>query len=250
MTLVTGGDAVVTDKGADTMECRILLSEWLPIWECLGLRYIPAEPIGSATVAEWIDTIDGKSSRAVEAAMSEAARTEPGYMVRWDCCAGWAIKRQMSDLGEAEDRWPDTIDDPRLCDILFDCAGIYGVERKISLYRRPWVQALMVDGWPLEFRCYYSDRDLQGVSSYYPQRPLPERYEAHAQVLVDLTDPLVGAGARDFSADWLYPDDGGKPLLIECGPPHERGAHPCCFKPGEIRGIALVDRNEHRGFEL
>lgn len=234
------------------MECRILLSEWLPIWRWTDLRYIPAEAIGSATVAEWVEAVDGKWPPAVQAAMAEATRTGPEDMVRWDCCCGWAIKHQMGDLGEAEDRWPETLDDPRLCDILFACAGIYGMEKQIALYRRPWVQALMVDGWPLEFRAYYRDGELQGISSYYPQRPLDDCYETHARVLEDLTDALVGRGARDFSADWLYPAAGGHPMLIECGPPHQlqHGAHPCCFKPGEISGIALVDRNDHRGFDL
>ena len=34
-------------------------------------------------------------------------------------------------------------------------------------------------------------------------------------------------------------------LFLEGGPPHELGAHMCCFRPGEIDGgVALEDRNE------
>ena len=33
-------------------------------------------------------------------------------------------------------------------------------------------------------------------------------------------------------------------LFLEGGPSHRHGAHPCCFEPGHIDGIALEDRNE------
>ena len=35
-------------------------------------------------------------------------------------------------------------------------------------------------------------------------------------------------------------------LFLEGGPPHELGAHPCCFREGRISGVALEDRNGGR----
>ncbi len=227
------------------LESRILLSEWLPILDAAGVPHIPAVPIGSATVAEWLEAIDGLWPRAVEEAMLEAARSEPGHMVRWDCCASEDLKCYMArpDLAspklEQRAKAPPTCDDPRLCDILFDCAGIYGMEQQIALYRRPWWQAYMEGGWPVEFRVFYRGGELQGVSSYYPQRPLAEEYEHDANVCAAMAGRIAAQGPRDFSADMLLMENGRQLVVIECGPPHERGAHPCCFRPGEISGIVL-----------
>ena len=52
-----------------------------------------------------------------------------------------------------------------------------------------------------------------------------------------------------FTADFIVT---GKDeiLFLEGGPPHELGAHPCCFQPGEIQGVALENRNlENRNLE-
>ena len=43
------------------------------------------------------------------------------------------------------------------------------------------------------------------------------------------------------------PENGSDPeegiLFLEGGPPHELGAHLCCFREGRISGVALEDRN-------
>ena len=44
-----------------------------------------------------------------------------------------------------------------------------------------------------------------------------------------------------FTADFIATAEGI--LLLEGGPPHELGAHPCCFQEGQISGVALEDRN-------
>jgi hypothetical protein len=229
-------------------EFRILLSDWLPIWEAAVLPYVPLEQVGSATVREWVDAVEGVWSSNVQIAMAAAAQTPDGYMVRWDCCCAedlkWAMDKQQPGY-----RYPHTADDCRFFSILEDCSAIYGEEKQIPLWRRPWIDATDVDGWPLEFRVFYLGGDLQGVSSYYPQRPLPDHYQEEAQEVAALSGRLAEQGPRDFTADWLYSADDGAPLLIECGPPHlpvGGGAHPCCFKSGEVCGIALTDRNSPR----
>ena len=45
-----------------------------------------------------------------------------------------------------------------------------------------------------------------------------------------------------FSADFLVTLD-SRVLFLEGGPPHGLGAHSCCFRPGEIEGVAFEDRN-------
>ena len=46
-----------------------------------------------------------------------------------------------------------------------------------------------------------------------------------------------------FTADFLVTREGNEVLFIEGGPPHHFGAHPCCFRFGEIEGVALTGRN-------
>ena len=48
----------------------------------------------------------------------------------------------------------------------------------------------------------------------------------------------------NFTADFIATGEGM--LFIEDGPPHELGAHPCCFREGRISGAALEDRNGGR----
>ncbi len=52
-----------------------------------------------------------------------------------------------------------------------------------------------------------------------------------------------------FTADFIVTSK-DEILFLEGGPPHELGAHPCCFQPGEIQGVALENRNlENRNLE-
>ena len=47
-----------------------------------------------------------------------------------------------------------------------------------------------------------------------------------------------------FTADFVMTEDEGV-MLLEGGPPHFAGAHPCCFKQrGAIKGMALDGQDE------
>ena len=104
-----------------------------------------------------------------------------------------------------------------------------------------------------------NDGKIKGISSYYPQRPLIE-FKGHLDTVREYTERLAEAAPTPFlwplahrpdfisekgvhfTADFMSTADGI--LFLEGGPPHEMGAHPCCFIPGNIEGVALADRNE------
>ena len=244
------------DLGREPDFCE-LISEWLPWWEEAGLPYIPVEEIGRAPAEEWLAGIEDLWSPAVSKSMKAASETDPNAMVRWDHCSGDYLKLMMDGGASSfSGRVPKTLDDIRFYELteLFICH--HGLQAEIILWRRPWVRGQVVDGYPLEFRAYVFDGQIQGVSSYYPQRPLPAIHVREAQQVWALTERLLGLGPpgsqdspreslgsrpRDFTCDWLVRED-GQAIIIECGPPHiptKPWAHPCCFRTGEVEGIAL-----------
>ena len=114
---------------------------------------------------------------------------------------------------------------------------------------------------PVESRAFVRDGGVLGISSYYPQRPLPE-FPAHIQAVREQTEMLINAvrtpfqwhvepslrgldkDGVHFTADFIATAEGM--IFLEGGPPHELGAHPCCFREGRISGVALEDRNGGR----
>lgn len=239
----------------------VRLSRWLELWECYGVAgqdYIAAIEIGRVRAQGLIDALDGKGAglgqlwdayQAYRAAVPSDARWVP----RWDVCAPDGIKHVMGS-GASDGQWdPEMlnwcIDDPRLIDILFDEMPPQGGEDWwIPLYARPWHQAVVVEGYPVEFRAFILDGDVRGVSSYYPQRPLEDDWLPWAYACWY----VAGQFAQEFpccTMDFLVPEDRigrppspeNPPLWIESGPHHgeARGAHPCCFMPGKTEGIAL-----------
>jgi len=56
-----------------------------------------------------------------------------------------------------------------------------------------------------------------------------------------------GIPMKSFTADFVVTED-DEVLFLEGGPPHTAlwGAHPCCFVPGNVEGVALMNRNEGR----
>lgn len=92
-------------------------------------------------------------------------------MVRWDCCAGEHLKYE---LGTGRPEW------------------------------QPAFQQLVIDDYPVEVRVFAFDGQIQGVSSYYPPRPLPNTPEIQqfcqdAWALSARFLPHVSA----FTVDWM-----------------------------------------------
>ena len=189
-------------------------------------------------------------------------------MLRLDCCAPEFLKHE---LGSGRSDWNPLFTALAIQDLrVFEGLGNYP-RAQVPIWSRPWVKALQCDGYPVEYRAYVRDGALLGISSYYPQRPLDlmpahilavqvgttkliRALQGREIVQPDLDVPTLAILAHQsgeledplglhFTADWLVTQD-DRVLFLEGGPPHERGAHMCCFKPGQIEGVALVDRNE------
>lgn len=217
------------------------LDFWLELAERAGVSHIPAAFSPAFPIAELYDALEGDEApgfaKAMAWAKDELAR--PGrWMVRWECCADDNVKALACAGAEWSLAWTHgEIDSPRL----FDCTA--GETTRLCV--RPWVDALRIDDYPVEFRVFYGPDGYQGVSNYYPQRALPKMMiEVHAARrlayrLTQFADFPIG-----FTADFMVTADDIR--LIEGGPPHHMNgqmlpsAHPCCFAPGKVAGVAFA----------
>lgn len=244
--------------------CPVSLGDWLDLCRRAGVRCVPALKIAEFLREDYLafDQQGEHQERLQEAQQAiRAARLEGEHMMRLDCCFGTEIKYRMGSGEPACLPSFQEIDigDPRAYDIILEYP-----REAVPVWQRPWVRPLVEDGYPVEYRAYVRDGGIQGISSYYPQRPLAEHPE-HLEAVREMTERLIAhAGAPfvwnatpmlyaeqldlsqvHFTADFLV-SEYGDVLFLEGGPPHELGAHPCCFRPGEISGIALECRPEER----
>ena len=210
-----------------------------------------------------------KELAKVQDALEGAGEGALRLMVRADFCAPAEVKYR---LGKGKPDW-----DPEMLDFLCGDMRMYDLLEQyprllVPVWTRPWVDAKVEDGYPVEYRTFVQDGELIGVSSYYPQRPLRRddaeieavsvySYElarllrdrtpfefAVGNAMQEMIDWRQGKKTPDrnecsFTADFLIEKHSGEAIFLEGGPPHHRGAHMCCFKEGEIEGVALVDRN-------
>ena len=256
-----------------TKFCPYSLGDWIRLCETTGIPHLTATHV--VDFERW-DMLNheyaGPHQQRLDAAYDAVRRAKaPGSMMRWDCCASAHLKVAM-----AEGRPPDDGDelqrlplDARVLEIAYEHPRVL-----IPVWRRPWIasQMLFAGGYPVEYRAFVENGRLLGISSYYPQRPLPpndrhlyaiedqirallarlsgpfewpateaEKIRARAMIArLDGKEPSPGAPAPDgvhFTADFVAISNGI--LLLEGGPPHCMGAHPCCFPAGRIRGVAL-----------
>lgn len=235
--------------GPEPYDRRVhFLAYWLEQVTAAGIPHIPGEKIGSAPIGDLRRAMwEPHEPNPTVAALVKLAMSGPaaGMMYRWDMCASLDLKIRMGEPGmgncptSKEVLWM-MLDDPRLDDILGDL--MRDPTEPIILWQRPWVKATIEAGFPVEFRAFVLDSRVQGVCSYYPQRPLPAKYASHLKQVHDLTVKLQEHTRQAaFSADWLLSEHGSL-LWLEGGPPHlpDRGAHPCCFPPCKIEGFLLA----------
>jgi hypothetical protein len=231
------------------------LGPWIDLAQRAKVPHIPAAFSTPFPLIQAWQALDGEATPELDAAM-QWARCEADSLRGWDSAKPYL---RWEDCSPGETKWllgkgggyrPEygrlpMLDDPRLS----DCA----LTDPQRLVVRPWVDALMMDGYPVEFRVFV-ERGLKGVSSYYPQRPLPEtaqmlEWAAQSGFLalkLQGEAPRRWAGAAvGFTADFLV-SAYGNVLFLEGGPPHTLdglvSAHPCCFAPRQISGIALTPR--------
>lgn len=238
------------------------LSDWLALCEAAGVEAIPSTVFARVPMAlvRAFDTDPAFGDAMREAAVAlealKAADPEARLMTRWDGCADMWLKIAMNDSGA----WsPDfaqvpSIDDERA----YEAHALFMPKPDVPMHARPWLDAVAVDGLPLEFRVYVVDGRVAGVSNYHYQRPLPAEpwVLAHAgrclelagRLLVaqtrpvrvirgtgEVADPAVNAWTADFV---VLPGRG--PVFLEGGPSVPDGANPCCFRGRAIEGVALA----------
>ena len=248
----------VSNPGAEF--CPVSLGDWLELCRRAGVPHVPAVKVAEIKREDYLrfDT-DGEHQQRLQADRETIkAAVKNGCMMRLDCCSDAEVKHQMAqgNTGFRPEFGAIMFGDMRSFDLVYEYP-----RDNIPIWQRPWVEVQAVDGYPVEYRAYVRDGKLQGISSYYPQRPLPE-FPQHLETVREMTEKLIGNAeppflwhntpmlldapldleGLHFTADFLV-TQGGEVLFLEGGPPHELGAHMCCFRPGEIQGVALEDRN-------
>ena len=242
----------------------VSLGDWLDLARKAAVPHVPATEVCEVAIDDilYYDTPGSHEARLAEAWKTMEAARRPRTMFRWDCCASDTLKHLM-----AHGRTPKVLDLQSLYidSRLYELAGEYPGDT-LKLWRRPWIRDRMVieDGYPVEYRVFVHEGEIQGISSYYPQRPLRLRQseidavrKLAERLAAKLTGPLswpatianhpdvpadrnaTGTAGVHASMDFVITHDEGA-LLLEGGPPHFAGAHPCCFKEGRIAGIALA----------
>lgn len=212
------------------------LSDWI---EYIDIPFVPARQVTEIPVAlvKRFNTHWYHLQSYLHAIDLQVRERE---MVRWDCCAPYTLKQSMA-AGQHTYQ-PDyqrvTFDDPRLFDILYRDWN----HEMIGVFARPWIDANIIDGYPEEYRVFVEGKQVVGVSNYYPQRPLPDALTETAEWAAELTQKILdhtNDALESFTADFIVDDGGDRMRWLEGGPGHAQGAHPCCFEPGKIDGIAL-----------
>lgn len=250
--------------------CPVALGDWLNLCAQTGVPAITAIKVAEIERNDWLsfDAPGPHQDRLKTALAAIKLNQITGYMLRADCCAGTPVKMAMDrgEYGWQQAFFDIDLDDPRLYEIV----GNYP-RSVVPIWRRPWVRAKYHGSHPVEYRAFVRDGAIVGISNYYPQRPLP-LVDEHLAGVRSLTGQLID-GLRDrtpfewpnvgpfelrqmnpdgfkldragihFTADFMVVDHGEQVMFLEGGPPHELGAHMCCFKPNEIDGVALADRN-------
>ena len=222
----------------------VSLGAWIPLCETVSLPFVPAEPVASIDIRllmNW-DVEQGPALREFFTTIERAKR--PGTMLRWDCCAPSDVKAR---LAAGRPAWSPaltdhfTIDDARAFTIITEYPG-----DTMKVWRRPWMDAAVVDRYPVEYRVFVEAGTVIGISSYYPQRPLKQedtlqdvfRLNIVAGTLIrGLAGKTIvhpppgdrGPGGLSFTADFMRLRDGSL-LFLEGGPAFGSGAHPCCFE--------------------
>lgn len=251
------------------------LSAWLLLAKKADIKFVPADEVGVFNIMDLMhyDTPDKHPETVPELARLDALNKKlpPGHMLRWDCCAPVGVKYVMSKGLPAADqkagRRPGACPlredlclmagDPRAFDILYE----YPAER-LPVLQRPWIQALMVGQYPVEFRVFVEEGKVIAISNYYVQRPLPltRKTVLWATLCSEYSKRIIAASVetgywpamppREYdltrpvadriscTLDFLVRED-GEVLFLEAGPGVGL-AHPCCFYNDATSTMATI----------
>ena len=223
----------------------VSLRAWLELIQALEIPHVGARHVATVPIEDLIKfDVRDRDHSALDAffAAAEAAGAEDRMLLRWDCCASLDVKADMAHAGgDWEPNWNKyfTIDDPRAFDIIYEYPG-----QDMHLWVRPWLEARRIDGFPLEYRVYVEDAKVVGVSSYYPQRPVPATPDVlgHIEHSIAATERIIellplplalpwgtdrSADCKSFTSDFMVLED-DTVVWLEAGPALGL-AHPCCF---------------------
>lgn len=257
--------------------CPVSLTDWLGVATDADVLHVPGHVVATFE-SEHLRLCNHAGPH--RAAMAHAIRRVNaerrfGGMLRWEACADLRIKcaladgvrpgRTVRETARATAGEADLQMDLRLSQVLEEWP-----RSTMHVLSRPWVEARIADHWPVEYRVFVEDGRIEGISSYYPQRPLrrdDRELEAVRRAAVQLTAGLTAmrrrAGPRHRG--WLWTTTGsaslttagmltltgtpaahdidgmhatldflidpeGRAWFLEGGPPWWMGAHPCCFE--------------------
>lgn len=222
------------------------LTAWMNAAMEAGVPSVPAECVAELSIDALLRSDDPREEGAQEvldqlAAINAALPAD--HMLRWDCCASYALKDAMAEgqVPAPEERGIGI--DIRSFDLLFEFPA-----ETIAVLQRPWVNAQELNGFPIEFRVFVADGRVHAVANYYLQRPLPDTPAIRSAVkdAVAATEAIVAhlqsqgqtpvmpfqpeRQETSFRAtlDFLV-DEQGQVLFLEAGPGWGQGAHPCAF---------------------
>lgn len=237
------------------------LGEWLALCDLAKVPYVPAMEIARAsTLGIQEGEVEPERVRQFWLSIRDADVDYPaGFMLRWSCCS---MERVKSRLARGSAEWHPDFMQLSVNDFRADMM-IEDFDRPtIAAYVRPWLQFAMEGQYPVEYRAFVRENALLGVSSYYPQRPLIKADQTTLDIrtvssfvrrLIDRQrKPVLSphlAREMDLTLNCWTADfarlPSGAIVFLEGGPAHGKhwGSHPCCFRDGEIEGVALSDRN-------
>lgn len=237
------------------------LGHWLQLCETAGVPSVPAIKVAEAPKDDLLEAIDQPPSLAAAAFWGAIDdwkdRVGVGFMLRWMVCSCSEVKSRM---GRGRSEWhPDVLhyfmlDDFRAGDLVYEFPGSLA-----SAWGRPWMQLDMIGDYPVEYRAFVTKNMLDGISNYYPQRPLPDdentardivTIKKHVAAMIDAQTSAIICPQASFihgkTENWWTADfarlPSGAIVFLEGGPAHfgNGGAHCCCFPPGRIEGVALT----------
>ena len=233
------------------------LTRWMGAALSAGVPVVPAEVVDTVRIDDVLQ-FDVPDSEGVKQAMATLdavnATVDQGSMLRWDCCAGYGVKASLSE-GQTPSLLDKqlTPDDPRAFDLLYDFPA-----DEIAMVKRPWVDAQVIGGFPVEFRVFVEDGQPVAVANYYLQRDLPDtpalrqaagQAVTHTQAILDVLKQqgLVPAMPRQpnpqraaATLDFLVTPE-NTVLFLEAGPGHFFGAHPCAFLAPDGRSVEELE---------
>lgn len=234
------------------------LTVWMDAAEQAAVPAVPAQCVARLNIEALLRSEDPGADgvgNVIERLQAVNDALPEDHMLRWDCCASYALKDAMGE-GQVPSRQERGVGvDIRSFDLLYEFPA-----EEIPVLQRPWVKAQEMDGFPVEFRVYVAEGRVHAVANYYLQRPLPDTPAIRAAVnqAVAATEAMVASlqqrglaptmpyqqenphQAFRATLDFLV-DEQGQVLFLEAGPGWGQGAHPCAFLQPDGRTVDPVE---------